>query len=501
MAKRNGGIIGPSNVPTGQYGGVAPGVWRLRDAFNYIKAGLWPVAGNYPINNSLRFNSGSSDYLTRTPSVASNRRTWTYSFWIKRTRLGSEEVILNCEIGGPTSTYIYFTGDVIDFIHYEGGYQAYLRTSQVFRDPSSWYHIMFAVDTTQATDTNRIKIYVNGSQVTNLSSTTYPSQNYEFLINSTNQTNIGLRTLYGTYTNQYLADTYLIDGQALTPSSFGQTDSATGIWIPKPYTGTYGTNGFFLKFANSAALGTDSSGNGNTFTVNNLTSVDQSTDTPTNNFATMNPLRQPTGNPATMTNGNLTVATNTSSGYYGGRSTIGVSSGKWYFEAKLVSYDTITGGIGIQNSESYTPEMFNSGQGAFAGYSSTGWTYYTSGPYTNNNTDTSYGNSFAAGDIISVALDCDNAKLYFAKNGTWQNSGVPTSGATGTGAISITSGLTYLFAVDDTGSTRYCVWDCNFGYPPYSVTGSADANGFGNFSYAVPSGYYSLCTKNLALYG
>jgi hypothetical protein len=500
MAKRNGGIIGPSNVPTGQYGGTASGVWRLRDAFNYIKAGLWPVFGTYPVGNSLRFNSGSSDYLSKTFS-ASNRKTFTISFWLKRSALTANQGVISGYQDGSNLSSIYLpSANSIQYYNYvNAGFPCNVSSSALFRDVSAWYHVVLVYDSTQATSTDRVKLYVNGSQST--LSGTFPSLNDDSWINSANPITIGKEGPYSNYLSAYLADFYSIDGQALTPSSFGQTDSATGIWTPSPYTGTFGTNGFFLKFANSAALGTDSSGNGNTFTVNNLTSIDQSTDTPTNNFSTMNPLRQPTGNPATLTNGNLTVATNTSAGYYGGRSTIGVSSGKWYFEAKLVSYDTLAGMIGIGNADNYEPEMFSGGQGAFAGYSATGWSYNVAGSVTNNNTDTAYGNSFAAGDILSVALDCDNAKLYFGKNGTWQNSGVPTSGATGTGAISITSGLTYLFAVDDSGSTRFCVWDCNFGSPPYSANSYTDGAGYGNFSYAVPSGYYSLNTKNLANFG
>ena len=465
-------------------------------AFGFLRS----LISGYNVANSLRFNSGSSDYLDRTLSTPTNQKIWTFSTWIKRSDLGVGETFFDGYTGTGARTQLMF--DSSDGIRALDQVNMNLISTQLFRDVSAWYHIVVAVDTTQATSTNRVKIYVNGSQITSFSSSTYPAQNTNLLINGANAHDLG-RT--GAYTNEYFggyqSEVYFIDGQQLTPSSFGETDTDTGIWKPKAYTGSFGNNGFYLQFKNSAALGTDSSGNGNNFTVNNLTSVDQSTDTPMNNFATMNPLRQPTGNPATLTNGNLTVATNTSAGYYGGRSTISVSSGKWYFEAKLVSYDTLTGMIGIGNADNYEPEMFSGGQGAFAGYSATGWSYNVAGSVTNNNTDTAYGNSFAAGDILSVALDLNNSKLYFAKNGTYQNSGVPTSGATGTGAISITSGLTYLFAVDDSGSTRFCVWDCNFGSPPYSANSYTDGAGYGNFSYAVPAGYYSLNTKNLANFG
>jgi hypothetical protein len=168
---------------------------------------------------------------------------------------------------------------------YTGSFQLKLITSQVFRDMSAWYHIVVAVDTTQATDTNRVKIYVNGSQVTSFLSTLYPSQNTD---TSVNQSGAPCRVGAGTslYFNGYMSDVYLIDGQQLAPSDFGEFDEDSGIWKPIAYEGTYGTNGFYLEFKDSSALGDDTSGNGNDFTVNNLTSIDQTTDTPTNNFAT-----------------------------------------------------------------------------------------------------------------------------------------------------------------------------------------------------------------------
>ena len=468
-----------------------------------IVLGANSASGGYNITNSLRFNSGSSDYLSRTPSTGSTTKS-TFSAWVKRSGFSGGKNIFGFTSDGSNFTFLRFE-DGEDWLQYyvypnTGVYNK--KTSARYRDTSAWYHIILAIDLSNSTNEDKVKIYVNGDRITSWSTNTSSNPTSGDWVSGTSSWKpyIGSGGSLGNYFDGYISDVYFIDGQQLTPSSFGETDTDTGIWIPKAYSGTYGTNGFYLQFKNSASLGTDSSGNGNNFTVNNLTSVDQTTDTPTNNFATMNPLRQPTGNPATLTNGNTTVTTQ-STGYYGGRSTIGVSSGKWYFEAKLVSYSSQSGMIGIQDAESYTPEMFNSSSGAFAGYSSTGWSYSTDGNKTNNNSGSAYGNTYASGDIISVALDCDNAKLYFAKNGTWQNSGVPTSGSTGTGAISITSGLTYLFAVDDAGNTNNCVWDCNFGNPQYTGGSYTDGAGRGNFSYAVPSGYFALCTANLSLYG
>jgi len=493
MAKRNGGIIGPSNVPTGQYGGTASGVWRLRDAFNYIKAGLWPGFATYPVANSLRFNSASSDYLSRTPASATNQKTFTISAWVKLSSL-TDGAIFNAYISGTQVTTFFFYGNQLWFYHYDGSFLISVRSTQLFRDVSAWYHVMASLDTTQATASNRVKLYVNGSQITDLSASTYGSQNQDTFINSTVSHTIGRESPSQSYIGGYVSEFNFIDGQQLTPSSFGQTDSATGIWTPLPYTGSFGTNGFYLKFANSAALGTDSSGNANTFTANNLTSVDQSTDTCTNNFATMNSTI-PSPN-ITYSQGNLAAINNVDADYRTFRSTIAVSSGKWYAEFKAVSgFDNIDMAVGVVNIDTaYSP---TSNISAFVD----GFSYGANGgvrEYNSSTVDTEA--TYTTGDIIGVALDLTNNKLYFSKNGTFINSADP---AAGTNGYSITSGKTYCF----TGSTiLYAglanLWNANFGSPPFTISsGNADANGYGNFEYAVPSGFYALNTKNLADYG
>jgi hypothetical protein len=492
MAKRNGGIIGPSNVPTGQYGGTASGVWRLRDAFNYIKAGLWPVAGNYPVGNSLRFNSGSTDYLQRTPASAGSLTTWTYSFWTKRSKLATAEQYLSA---GPRSSpnvedQLYsISTDAINW--YDGTANAnVLRTTQLFRDVSAWYHLMFVWDTTNATAGNRARIYVNGAEVTAFSIDNNPSLNAVSKFNGTGQHRIGQTgTVAGENLDGYLAEVIFIDGQALTPSSFGLTDSATGIWIPKPYTGTYGTNGFYLNFANSADLGNDVSGNNNDWTVNNLTSVDQSTDTPTNNFATMNSVDRNTGGTvAVFTEGNLTVAhlSGASGSHAIARSTIAVNKGKWYSEYKIIDIGAGADRIGVIN---IAQSNYVTDSNPFLGTFSAGYAYMSSnGNKENNGSSSAYGASYTTNDIIGIALDCDNGTLTFYKNGTTQ----------GTAFTGLDTSLYYAFSSspynDQTGSH-------NFGNPAFTISsGNSDANGYGNFEYAVPSGYYSLCTKNLAEY-
>jgi hypothetical protein len=447
----------------------------------------------FDVANSLRFNRGSADHLTRSVSASSTTKA-TYSVWFKKTINGVEQCLYAIDDGTNEVRINFTTSDTIQVFHYASGYTYQVATNRVFRDPSAFYNIMIVVDTTQGTDTNRVKIYVNGVQETSLATTNYPSQNTDSFFFQSATLYLGVEENGSSNPiDGYIAENIVCQGQALTPTDVGEFDEDSGIWKPIDVSGlTFGTNGFYLDFENSGALGNDAAGSNN-FTVNNLTAIDQSTDTCTTNFATMNPLRQPTANPATFSNGNLTVQTNTSNGYYGGRSTIGVSSGKWYFEAKLVSYSALTGMIGIQNVESYTPELFGSGQGAFAGFSSTGLSYTSSGTKVVNNSSTSYGDTYAAGDIISVALNLEDNEVKFYKNGTVQNSGT---------AISITAGLTYVFAVDDESSGRYCVWDCNFGSPSFAISsGNADGNGYGNFEYAVPANYYSLNTKNLAEYG
>jgi hypothetical protein len=457
----------------------------------FLVLGANSVSG-YNVANSLRFNSGSTDYLSRTPASATNRRTWTWSSWVKKSVVSSTQVLFTAYTTNTDSGYLFARIDngtgVIRIASGTGSIN--FITTAVFRDVSAWYHVMFSVDTTQATSTNRVKIYINGSQVTDFSTGTYPAQNFDSAVNGNWSHNIGRDAQDGSgLFNGYLAETYLIDGQALTPSSFGETDFDTGIWKPKAYTGTYGTNGFYLQFKNSASLGTDSSGNGNTFTVNNLTSIDQTTDTPTNNFATINGVE---GITKTLTDGNLSLTGSNKSP----RGTIGFSKGKWYWECKLVTQISSEQVVGIVN-ETFNPTDT-------VGSDAYGWGYIiqsnaNNGQTYHSNATTQYA-TFATNDILNIAVDMDNQAIYFGKNGTYQNSGVPTSGASRTGAIYTnlpTSG--FVFPAFDCGTSGLI--SANFGSPPYSANSYTDGAGYGNFSYSVPSGYYSLNTRNLANFG
>jgi len=455
----------------------------------------------YNVANSLRFNDGSSDHLSRSISSTSNRRTYTISTWFKRGSMGANQKVITAGSAGTEVGIQFFSGtndDALEIYQYSSSaYQFRLDTSALLRDSSAWYHLVVAIDTTQGTDTNRVKIYLNGSQITSFSTATYPSQNLDTLFNNSGSTNyIGFLGSHSAYFDGYMAETVLVDGQQLDATSFGEFDEdSPTIWKPKDVSGlTFGTNGFYLDYEDSSALGNDAAGSNN-FTVNNLTAVDQSTDTCTLNYATMNPLDVHPGGTYTFTDGNLTVEQNISRGTL---STFGLSSGKWYAEAKFISTsgsDCIIGVVGINTTANEDP-----------GIQATGYMYNQDGTKKNNNSSSSYGNSYTTGDIVGIALDLDNNKIYFSKNGTFQNSGDPTSGSSGTGsAFTLTDPAStptgfYFFAHADELSTNKVSW--NYGSAPYTISsGNSDGNGYGNFEYSVPSGYYALNTKNLAEYG
>ena len=465
------------------------------------------ISGGYEVANSCRFNSGSSDYLNRTQSGAGNRKTFTFSVWLK---MALDDVATDIGIFSYYNDVNNFgkigiQGDNNQFAMYSrtgGTFNTNVQISSMARDTSAWLNLVVAVDTTQSTDSNRIKFYINGTQQTSFVSSTYPSQNTDLEFNTTHSNYVSNWNGSSQHFDGYMTEVVFIDGQQLTPTSFGEFDEDSGIWKPIDVSGlTFGTNGFYLDFENSGSLGADVSGNGNNFTVNNLTAIDQSTDTCTNNFATFNSLSKNDAGTVTFSDGNLKTAHSGTDSRYSAYSTIGVSQGKWYAEFK---YEATSGGSDVHFGIGSDIENTNrTGGNVYS--SATGYVYWSNdGSKGNNDSTSSYGNSFAVGDIIGIALDLDNYKLYFSKNGVWQNSGDPTSGATGTGsAFNLTSGETYFFAgTHATSTSRTSTYSANFGNPPYSISsGNSDANGYGNFEYAVPSGYYSLNSKNLAEYG
>ena len=453
----------------------------------------------------------ASTYLSRTPARAGNRRTFTYSTWLKLSTASVNQTFI-CTGSSGTSLFQIYIGSTgrIGINDYDAGGDFYNISwstpgDYVFRDASAWYHFVIAVDTTQASASNRIKFYINGEDVTsNFTQTTTPAQNTELNINNTTVHRIGQDNEGSTYWNGSMAHIHFIDGTAYDASAFGETDATSGIWKPilSPSV-TYGTNGFFLKFGNSASLGTDSSGNANNFTLSG--SGTQTLDTPSNVFATINGVNQGPYFAGTLSNGNLTHTGITAGNYYTPGSTLRASSGKYYAEFKCQDVtDWCYAGVDTRNLTASND---------WIGKTTSGWSYLggsSSGGSTSlqhNSLTSAYGDSYTTNDIIGIALDLDNNYLYFAKNGVWQNSGDPTSGATGTGGIDISSvsGNDFYFGASNWSGSYTGGWYYNFGNGYFGTTAvstpESDSAGIGKFEYSVPSGYYALCTKNIATYG
>ena len=436
----------------------------------------------------------ASTYLTRTPASATNRQTWTWSGWVKLSQFagGAGSILFSAYAHAADNFKIAFSDTFKLSMRFYNNTEYQLNLNRLFRDTSGWYHLVFAVDTTLATEADRFRIYVNGVRETSFGQEDQPTQNLQMTINEATATQIGRYSTGDNYFNGSMSHIHFIDGTAYDASAFGETDATTGIWKPKTNPSvTYGTNGFFLKFENSGAFGTDSSGNANTFTVNGT--MTQNIDTPSNVFATLNPLARFQVAP-TYSNGNNTITAGAGGSGSSPFSTIGASSGKYYAELSLGSVNG--GGIscGIIDITQFNPNFQTD---AWFYYPTYGYAYMSSnGNKGNNNAETSYANSYTNGDRIGVAMDLDNNKLYFAKNGVWQNSGDPTSGATGTGAAFTIADGTYGFAVYGYDSK---VWNANFGNGYFGTTAVSSAqnpdDGIGIFEYDVPTGYYALNTK------
>ena len=466
------------------------------------------VAG-YDVANSCRFD-GSSASMSITPGSNMNLDRWTWSGWIKRSGLGVVQSIFSCDNATTDTTELAFdANDKLNFLNLVSSViKGKKITTRVFRDPSAWYHIVVVWDSGNATAGDRIKIYVNGVRETVFDTSADPDQNTDSSLGES-----GLATLIGVFVgessrffNGYMAEVVLIDGTAYAASDFGEFDEdSPTIWKPIDVSGlTFGTHGFYLDFEASDNLGNDANG-GTDLSETNLAAVDQATDTPTNSFCTFNSIAttNSVGNTLTFAEGNCKITNTSDGGWTPAIGNMGATNGKWYAEFKV---STIGGAskYGIIDVTQYLDNVNFASTGRAYSYE-----YYSGDAYNNGNYDADYGDSFTTDDIISVAMDLDNMKLYFAKNGTWQDSGDPTSGATGTGTHAYFGGGsnsanaagvdTYAFAANIHNSS---VTEANFGNPSYANSSSnADGNGYGDFEYAVPSGYYALCTKNLAEYG
>ena len=463
-------------------------------------------SGSYQVANSLRFDKPSDSYLEKTFSSAGSTRKFTFSTWLKGhdTAVHGSTYFFVGNINGSTNIdAIGITNTGIQ-ISINSANSGSLNSTALFKDMSAWYHFVIGVDTTQGTASNRVKVYINGVQVTAWDTETYPDENYDFTgINSTEVHNVSYAN---SEHNGYLAETVFIDGTQLDQTSFGEFDSDSGIWKPIDVSGlTFGQNGFYLEYKgvstgqNSNGLGADTSGNGHHFASSGLAAIDQSTDTCTNNFATLNPLF-PAGGTLTFSEGNTSISAPNDGNWKTTLATMAAQNGKWYMEFKsggnyamvgVCDFNITSRGI---DGDNFGTKTTISAYG-YGYYNGDGTVRYEGG------TELSYGDTYGNGDIIGIALDCDNDKLYFSKNGTFQNSGDPTSGATGTNAVSLntTAGRLWGFAF-----SIYQTNDrfANFGSPAFAISsGNADANGHGNFEYAVPSGYFALNTKNLAEHG
>jgi hypothetical protein len=455
------------------------------------------AAANYEIERSLRFNAVDSAYLNRTPASAGNRKTWTWSGWVKRSGLTIGHLFV-CDTGTTSDTgylRLWFNGNQL----WIGAYNTTFRaTTANFRDPSAWYHVTCAVNTTLSTANDRIKLYVNGSQITAFNTLVNPAQNADTAINAASPHVIGAQldaSVYDDFFSGYLADIHFIDGQALTPSSFGQTDT-NGVWQPKAYTGTYGTNGFKLNFADNsnttaATLGKDLSGNANNWTPNNFSITagagnDSLVDVPTafgtdtgaggevrGNYCTLNPLvGGANSGQITFANGNLDATWSAANNYAVALGSMGVDSGKWYWETLI----TGNSGYWILGIALANVSLTN-----YIGGDASGYSYYSlNGTKYNDNASSSYGSSYTTNDIIGIAFDADNGKVFFAKNGTWQASGNPVAGTN-----AAYTGLTGRFfpAYTEGTNNSATTYSCNFGQRP--------------FAYTAPSGFKALCTENL----
>ena len=437
------------------------------------------VDSAFTVDRSLRFNDDDNAYLNRTPSGASNRTTFTLSAWVKRAS-NLDEFQRIFEAGADTSNRTYFTfdgDDKLEINHRDGGSEAVnLTTTARFRDISAWYHIVLAVDTTQSTSSNRIKIYVNGTQQTDFDTSSYPSSSKELDINSTAVHYIGRSVNNTSKFDGYLAEVNFIDGQQLTPSSFGETDATTGQWNPIDTSGlTFGTNGFRLKFADNSGtsattLGKDFSGNSNNFTPNNFSvsagaGNDSVEDTPTNNFCTLNPLTSNLGGGSgTVSNGNLAYVGTGS--YDNIVATFAVSTGKWYYEAIVTQFmgNNIVGWTTTDEiSSNYTENqlIWNNSVGLRKSDRTINW-----------NTNVTTGLSFSNNDVIGFALDLTAYELKVYQNNTLRSTiTLPT----------------------DKGNTWIpCLGDNSTADPSYTINFGQQA-----FNYTPPTDFKALNSANL----
>jgi len=473
--------------------------------------------GGYDIDNSLKFERANSEQIFTSNAASGNRKTWTFSAWIKRTQLSQDyHTIFSC---GYSNIQI-MSNDRPRLILYNGSAEVYADPEMLMRDTSAWYHIVVQVDSTQSTASDRVKWWINGDRITDFNNSTYTnmSQNEEFDFGQAGSGSgnwLRLGEFFGGSEgfSGYMSDVYYLNGTAAQASDFGEYDDDSGIWIPKEYTGSgYGTQGFKYEFKDSSALGTDTSGEGHDGNnLGNITAADQATDTPTNNFAIGNVLTSKEGFLVTTEGATKGVLSTSGPGNNTGGasliSTIPVSKGKWYFEAQNTNSGDVYLYLGVGDTGSINlwgidgvklTNQTSSSVGWRGGGSNDGKVYGRSAGtnYTSTNPVT------WETEVVGLALDLDNEKIYFHKSGTWINSGDPANGTANGGQYDLVTGVDNQWCIA-VSAYNLATWHINFGgYTTMSISSAAsDANGYGTFEYAPPSGYYALCTKNLAEYG
>ena len=438
----------------------------------------------------------ATTYLSRTLGTPTLATKATCSLWFKRSKPDENGSII---FGNSNGGGIFLSSNNSMYVYNNDS--SFLQTNRLFRDVNAWYHVVYSVDTTQSTASDRVKLYINGVQETSFASSSYPNQNSASLLGTATEHNIGRNNSGSNFFNGSMSHVHFIDGTAYDASAFGETD-ANGVWTIKISPSvTYGNNGFFiLKDGNSV---TDQSGNGNNFTVAGGT-LTNTEDNPSNVFTVWSPLHTSTQSTSNVTwkYGNTGIANAETGGVYPQiYSTLAASSGKYYFETKLISESNAASLVGISGAVTTEPYL-GENQYTYAYRLGTG-------ELRNNATNSAFGNTCGVNDIFMVAVDLDNNKLYFGINGTWQNSGDPTSGATGTGAAyTITSANNtphgvYHFTIGDTSSTGTFEHETNFGNGYFGSTqissAGTNASGIGIFEYDVPTGYTALSTKGLDL--
>jgi hypothetical protein len=499
-SRYSGGVVRKNQlVPTTS---SASGVWNLGEATQATKADIWPYANiAMPISQSLRFRASASAYLSRTFGTPTSGTTWTWSGWVKLGTIPSQGTLFEAGTGASNTFHRCTFGQVSAELNWRqvtpvGGLPAEKGTTQLFRDPSAWYHIVCVWDTNNATSSDRQRVYVNGVRVTSFSANTEPSSGLVSYFNTASYVHyLGVLDIggLGAYLDGYMADVNFVDGQALDSSYFGQTSAITGVWEPKQYSGTYGANGFHLEFKDTT-VGQDTSGNNNDWTPNNISTTLGSTydlmkDVPTQfsprgttdvggtvrgNYCTFNPLdKNYYTTQAAPLDGNMRLY-----GLGGRKTNFGITTGKWYVEFTLSGGGTPSANfpcIGLRAAAD---------DGYWCGYASNSVGYQQGGTvyYNGNTVAQATGQSFTTGDVLGMAYDADTNRVWFAKNGTWIGTGSPNP-ATNTSPIYTFSSSAERFIAGDTIDSSYGGLAFNAGQRP--------------FTYTPPSGFKSLCTTNL----